>query len=294
MTQQIPLSDNAKITSEADDGTMELAPDLAYIRALIANVVFYGAPGAGDRGWVLIDAGVFGTKDRIKSAAEGRFGEGARPAAIVLTHGHFDHVGVLEDLAEEWDVPVYAHDLEHPYLDGRASYPSGDPSVGGGLMAGMSSLYPTRPVDVSSRLHPLPQDGSVPHMPGWTWVHTPGHSPGHVSLWREADRTMIVGDAFVTTASESAYASAVQAAEMHGPPKYFTIDWDASEASVAKLAALHPSRIITGHGRAMEGPEMDSALQRLSRDFRKIAVPSEGKYVANPARAADGSAYLKP
>ena len=46
--------------------------------------------------------------------------------AIVMTHGHFDHVGALEDLAEEWDTPVDAHPLEHPYLDGKASYPPGD------------------------------------------------------------------------------------------------------------------------------------------------------------------------
>jgi glyoxylase-like metal-dependent hydrolase (beta-lactamase superfamily II) len=39
-------------------------------------------------------------------------------AAIIMTHGHFDHVGVLEDLAETWQAPVYAHELERPYLDG--------------------------------------------------------------------------------------------------------------------------------------------------------------------------------
>ena len=67
------------------------------------------------------------------------FGHGNRPAAILLTHGHFDHVGALKTLAEEWDVPVYAHTLELPYLTGRSSYPPPDPSVGGGAMAAMSS-----------------------------------------------------------------------------------------------------------------------------------------------------------
>ena len=58
-----------------------------------------------------------------------------------------------------------------------------DPSVGGGLMSPLSPLYPREPVDVSRRLQALPADGSVPAMPGWRWVHTPGHAPG-VSLWR--------------------------------------------------------------------------------------------------------------
>jgi glyoxylase-like metal-dependent hydrolase (beta-lactamase superfamily II) len=123
-------------------------------------------------------------------------------------------------------VPAYAHLLEHPYLNGTASYPPADPSVGGGMMALLSPLYPTRPVDVRPQLRLLPEDQSVPDMPGWRWNHSPGHSPGHVSLWRPADRMLIVGDAFITTKQESAYSAVTQSPEMHGPPMYFTPDWE--------------------------------------------------------------------
>ena len=206
VTQQIPLTAEARAAERVfRGGTREIAPDLAYKRLVMVNVVFVGHSGAGDRGWVLIDAGLAGTAAAIKAAAAARFGPGARPSAIVLTHGHFDHVGALQELAAEWDVPVYAHALERPYLDGSASYPPGDPTVGGGLVAGLAGLYPTHPVDVSSRLETLPADGTIPVLPGWVWLHTPGHAPGHVSLWREADRTLIAGDAFVTTAQESIY-----------------------------------------------------------------------------------------
>jgi glyoxylase-like metal-dependent hydrolase (beta-lactamase superfamily II) len=294
MNDQITLGDEARADeTDRGDHTREIAADLAYRRVFIVNVIFYGLPKAGDRNWVLIDAGVMGSKALIKSAAEERFGAGARPSAIVLTHGHFDHVGVLEDLAEEWDVPVYAHALELPYLNGQAAYPPGDPSVGGGLMASLSPLYPTKPVNVSSRLKVLPADGSVPPMPGWRWLHSPGHAVGHVSLWRESDRSLIVGDAFVTTKQESAYAAAVQSAELHGPPQYFTVDWEQSRSSVQKLAALDPDLVITGHGRAMQGPEMLSALKLLAKDFDSVAVPKLGRYVDHPARASDGTAYLK-
>lgn len=292
---QVPLGEEAR-AHETDGGgqSRQIAPDLAYLRAMIANVMFVGARGAGDRNWVLVDAGVMGTVSLIVQAASERFGEGARPSAIILTHGHFDHVGVLESLVERWDVPVYAHALERPYLDGSAAYPSGDPSVGGGMMASLASLYPTKPVNVSSHLKDLPADGSVPSMAGWKWIHTPGHSPGHVSFWRETDRALIVGDAFVTTKAESAYSSALQSPQMHGPPAYFTIDWNASSSSVTALAALRPDLAITGHGRAMQGPAMTSALQTLADTFAQVAVPAHGRYVDHPARASDGSAYVRP
>lgn len=299
MASRIPLSEDSSAIDPAldalrNDHTHEVAPDLAYRRLGIVNVVFWGRPGAGDRGWVLIDAGLMGTKGFIRSAAAERFGRDSRPAAIVMTHGHFDHVGVLEDLAEEWDAPVYAHPLEHPYLNGQAAYPPGDPSVGGGAMAALARFYPRKPVDVGPRLRALPEDGSVPRMPGWRWVHTPGHSVGHISFWREQDRSIVVGDAFVTTGQESAYAVAVQRAEMHGPPMYFTVEWDKARESVARLAALEPELVITGHGEPMRGAEMRTALHKLADEFDSIAIPRQGIYLENPARAEDRSAYCPP
>ena len=296
MSGQIPLdaasrADNPEVDAVRDDGTHEVAADLAYKRLAIVNVIFVGLPNCGDRKWVLIDAGLPATASFIRSAAAERFGEGARPAAIVLTHGHFDHVGVLETLAEEWDVPVWAHGLERPYLDGTASYPPPDPSVGGGLISLSSPLFPRAPVNVGARLQGFPPDGSVPPMPGWRAIHTPGHTPGHVSFWREADRAIIAGDAFITTKQESAYAALTQEPELHGPPMYFTPDWQAARSSVEKLARLEPELAVTGHGRAMRGAAMRAALHALARRFDEVAVPKEGEYVEHPARAEDGSAY---
>jgi glyoxylase-like metal-dependent hydrolase (beta-lactamase superfamily II) len=299
MTQQIPLDATARADDPAaderrGDGAHEVAADIAYQRLAIVNIAFIGRTGAGDRNWVLVDAGLPATKGLITGVAAKRFGDGARPSAIVLTHAHFDHVGVLVSLAEEWDVPVWAHALEKPYLDGSASYPPPDPTVEGGLVAKLSPLFPTAPVDVGSRLRILPADGSVPPLPGWRWWHTPGHTPGHVSFWREADRALIVGDAFVTTAQESVYAAATQEAEMHGPPRYFTPDWQSARRSVELLARLEPEVAVTGHGRAMKGAPMRAALHQLARQFDEVAVPKGGRYVEHPATAQDGTAYRKP
>jgi glyoxylase-like metal-dependent hydrolase (beta-lactamase superfamily II) len=104
-------------------------------------------------------------------------------------------------------------------------------------------------------------------MPGWRWLPTPGHNPGHVSLWRETDRLLVAGDDFITTRQESAYAAVTQEPEMHGPPMYFTPDWVSARTSVQTLAALSPNVVVTGQGEAMHGPEMRAALQQFARKF---------------------------
>lgn len=295
MDEQVPVDDSALADEIRTDGVHEVSRDLAYQRLGIVNVVYYGGPATGDAGWVLIDAGLKGTAKMIIAAAEARFGEGTRPLAIVMTHGHFDHVGALTALAERWEVPVYAHALELPYLNGSSSYPPPDPTVGGGAMSVLSRFYPRGPVDVSRWLRVLPDDGSVPGMEGWRWIHTPGHTPGHVSMWRASDRTIIAGDAFITTRQESAYAAAVQRPELHGPPMYFTQDWSAARESVRRLAELEPELAVTGHGRALQGTEMREALHTLAREFDRVAVPEQGRYVGSPARAdATGTTYVPP
>lgn len=262
--------------------THRVAPGVFGMRVVLANLYFVGL-AQSPRSWVLVDAGVGPCAALVARAAEAHFGAGARPAAIVLTHAHFDHVGGLAALARRWDVPVYAHELELPYLTGAADYPPPDPTVGGGAMAWMAALYPRGGLDLGARARPLPADGSVPHLPGWYAVHTPGHTPGHVSLFREADRTLLAGDAVVTTRQESALAVLAQAPALRPPPAYFTIDWDAAKRSAEKLAALRPLTIATGHGRPLRGEEAAEGLRRLAMSFADH-VPPRGRYVAAPAR----------
>jgi glyoxylase-like metal-dependent hydrolase (beta-lactamase superfamily II) len=257
-----------------------VATGVVGLRTLFVNL--FGI--AGETGWALVDAGLNGSAGRIKRWARDHF-DSAPPAAIILTHAHFDHIGALDGLLEEWDVPVYAHRDELPYVTGQRLYPAPDPSVGGGVMARMASAYPREPIDLGDRVQALPVDGSVPHLPGWRTVHTPGHTAGHVSLFRGTDRTLIVGDAFCTTKQESFFAVATQRPELHGPPAYFTTDWDAARDSVRRLAALQPAFIAPGHGQPMAGTETALALQELADRFDDLARPEHGRYVEHPRRA---------
>ncbi|HET7459106.1 MAG TPA: MBL fold metallo-hydrolase [Gemmatimonadaceae bacterium] len=268
-----------------------------YLRDRIVNLYLVGDPRADVSGggrWVLVDAGLPGVADRIVRAAESRFGVGARPEAIVMTHGHFDHTGALKTLAERWDVPVYAHTLELPYLTGRSKYPPPDPTVGKGSMPFFARTFPRGPIDLGARVQPLPEDGSVPGMDGWRWIFTPGHTAGHVSFFRDNDRTLIAGDAFVTTKQESAMSVLTQRREVNGPPAYFTQDWGAARDSVRKLAELNPNVAATGHGLPMSGGDLHRELDRLARDFDRLALPKHGRYVDQPAIADESGTVSVP
>jgi glyoxylase-like metal-dependent hydrolase (beta-lactamase superfamily II) len=106
--------------------------------------------------------------------------------------------------------------------------------------------------------------------------------PRHISLFRDSDRTLIAGDAVVTTRQESALAVATQRLELHGPPAYYTQDWGAAGRSVQALAALSPETLATGHGEPWSGAEMRRRLHGLAANFHR-EIPAFGRYSRQPA-----------
>ncbi|HLH01487.1 MAG TPA: MBL fold metallo-hydrolase [Bryobacteraceae bacterium] len=246
-----------------------IAQGVRGLRIAFVNVFAVSQP---DGSWTLIDAGLPFTAGHIRKWAEETLLR--PPQAIVLTHGHFDHVSAARELADDWSVPIYAHPDEFPYLTGQQSYPAPNLGAGGGLMSMLSPLYPRGPIDLGARLQPLPDSGQLRELSQWDIVRTPGHTPGHASFFRAADRVLLPGDAFCTTKPESFFEAALaQAPELHGPPAYFTSDWDAARRSVRQLASLNATTVAPGHGKPLTGPEVPAALARLADEFERIAVP---------------------
>jgi len=266
-----------------------VVPGLSVLRDVFVNLYYAFDPAQPQGPWVLIDAGLPGSASKIGQYAADLFGAEQAPAAILLTHGHFDHVGALDGLLKAWpDVPVYAHPLELPFLTGKSSYPPPDPTVGGGMMAYLSFTYPKHPYDFGSRVQALPADGSVPGLPGWRWIHTPGHTFGHVSFFREYDKVLVAGDAMTTVRGESGLCTLTQKQEVHGPPAYFTPDWDSARASVELLARMDIEVAATGHGIPMHGDELRRQLADIAARFDAVERPKVGRYVKEAA-TSDGS-----
>lgn len=263
-----------------------IAPDVGWLPVSFVNVYFIGRPGEN---WVLVDAGLPGRANQIFHAAEARYGAGKAPEAIILTHGHFDHAGSARQLAEKWDVPIYAHALELPYLSGQSDYPPPDPTIGGAI-AFLSRFMPTGSYDFGSRLRELPPN-DLPGAPDWRWVSTPGHSPGHVSLFRSADRVLLAGDAFATMNMDSwtGLISGKKVLAPGGAP--FNCDWDATISSVKKLESLRPSVVGCGHGIPISDSELPARLERFSTRLRP---PRRGRYTSQPARTDGGGVVALP
>jgi glyoxylase-like metal-dependent hydrolase (beta-lactamase superfamily II) len=254
---------------------------------LFVNVLALGEPGGP---WLLVDAGLPGSAGAIRRAVARCFGAEARPEGILLTHGHFDHVGAARDLAEGWDVPLFAHPLETPYLTGRSDYPPRDPTMGG-AMAQMSRLMPDHGYDFGDRVRELPADGGVPGLPGWRWLHTPGHTPGHISLYREADRVLLAADAFATMNLDSWSAYLTRKREFSRPSPPFTSDWGTARVSIEKLTDLEPRVVAAGHGLAMSGEQVAYRLREFTASF---TPPRRGRYVASPPVADEGGVEELP
>jgi glyoxylase-like metal-dependent hydrolase (beta-lactamase superfamily II) len=253
-----------------------VAPGVYRLPSTIVNLFFVGLPGEP---WVLIDTGMPFSAGQIRQAAENIYGLDARPQAILMTHGHFDHAGSLEELSRAWDVPVYAHPLEFPYLSGRCAYPPQDPTVGG-FGGQMSRAYTNKPYDVAERLVAFSPDGNLEQLPGWKWIHTPGHTPGHVSFFREKDRLLIAGDAIITMDMHTPNGMMGSNTGIWGPPEYFTPDWRMALKSIDKLALLKPKILVTGHGEPLAYRGLDLDLVQFADKYHP---PRRGRYMPEPA-----------
>ena len=102
-----------------------------------------------------------------------------KPVAILLTHGHFDHIMASKEVKEKYNIPIYAHGAEADVL--------ADPSLN---LSGMVGTSYTLTADV------LLKEGDEPEIPGFKVrvLHTPGHTQGSCCYYFYEDKMLISGD----------------------------------------------------------------------------------------------------
>jgi len=192
--------------------------------------------------WALVDAGWSGSEQTIQAAAESVFGPGARPASMLLTHLHPDHSGSIRRLAEYWGQAAYVHPDELPLASGCfAEYAM---PLDRWVVA-IIRLLPKKAqakiaadANLTDVVHPLHLRSGLPGLPDWEAIHTPGHSPGHVSLYR-SDGVLITGDAVLTVDLNSLIGVMRGRQGVFGPPRYATWDWAEGRS---RLPSSPPSR----------------------------------------------------
>jgi glyoxylase-like metal-dependent hydrolase (beta-lactamase superfamily II) len=194
------------------------------------------------------------------------------PSAILLTHVHPDHAGAARELAATWGCPVLVHPAEIPIATGdfgamaRYAGPM-DRWLVLPLMRAIGRRRREAILEAGSlagSVRPLGLDGSIPGVDGWRWVHTPGHTPGHVAFVRALDRVVISGDALLTLRVNAVAGLLWGSQGLSAPPWYTTWDRDAARASIRAVAGLEPSVLGGGHGRPLTGPETAAAVREFA------------------------------
>jgi glyoxylase-like metal-dependent hydrolase (beta-lactamase superfamily II) len=251
--------------SAVTTSSKEVVYDILVLKFTVVTACLIGEPNS--KNFVLVDTGLENSADYIIESVEKRYGKDSKPKAIILTHGHFDHVGSVIKLSQIWNIPVYIHNLEIPYITGKKDYPLANPKVDNGLIAKMSPTFPHTSIDISSHAKVLPDDFSVPFLPDWKWIHTPGHTDGHISLYREKDGVIIAGDAISTTKQESLLSVVMQSEKISGPPKYLTTNFNKAENSIKHIRNLKPKLLIPSHGKPLDGEELTKHLDYLVNNF---------------------------
>jgi NADPH:quinone reductase-like Zn-dependent oxidoreductase/glyoxylase-like metal-dependent hydrolase (beta-lactamase superfamily II) len=260
---------------------VEIADGVHWLRSgrgrWASNVFLVGSRNR----WVLVDAGWPGAERAIVTAAESLFGAGTRPAAIVLTHVHPDHSGGAPQLARRWNVPVWVHPDEMAQAPGKLLEEYANP-LDRWVMRPLMGLLPAGTVpetDLSGIVRPFDPLAPVPGLTGWRWVPTPGHTPGHVALFRENDGVLLTGDAVLTVDLNSVRGLAARSPRPGGPPWIATWDRTAAQASIAVLAELGPQVLAGGHGTPIAGP---AAARQLTELAARYPVPPAEKRPAAP------------
>jgi len=189
---------------------------------------------AGSDEAVIVDPGF--DAGRVRAILEEA---GKRPAAVLATHGHYDHVGAAAEVAGE-DIPCLIHQEDELAFTDPAAWGAGFP-------------VPTpKPSDLRTF-----SDGDALEFAGFSLevMHTPGHTPGSVCFYGPRDRVLFVGDMLQRRFGRVSFAS-----------RLYSDDYAMARRSVKRLAELDVQTVMFSHFAALE----EGAAETLARLAREV------------------------
>lgn len=211
-------------------------------------------------GATLVDTGMPGQLDDLRTQIEDAVGSLGAIRRVILTHQDIDHIGGLPEItrAAQGELEVWAHEEDKPYIEGAKPLIK----MNRERMARMMESLPEAQRRQIEQIFSSPPSGKVDRtlrdsedLPlydgGVEVVHTPGHTPGHLSLFVKKARLLIAGDAL-----------RVEQGELVGPSETATPDMESANASLEKLAGYEIDHVLCYHG-GYYGPGASARIEEL-------------------------------
>lgn len=206
---------------------------------------------------ILVDTGMPGQLNQIEDAMKPLGLSLTQLKTVILTHQDIDHIGGLPNLlqAVHHKIDVLAHEADKPYIEGDKPPLKMTPE----RVAKMLESLPEAERAAAEKLFGTPpraevdrtiSDGEIlPFCGGITVIFTPGHTPGHISLYLHQSKVLVTGDAIVS-----------QDGKLFGPNPQNTPDMAQAKASLKKFTNFDVQTIICYHG----GLVTENANQQLA------------------------------
>jgi glyoxylase-like metal-dependent hydrolase (beta-lactamase superfamily II) len=211
---------------------------------------------------ILVDCGYAGFLPLLEAAMEKQGLSLQDLTGVIISHHDIDHMGALAELKEQYPgLKVYASSLEKPYIEGMKKslrlqqaedlYPCLPEEQKEGAAQFQQLLKSVRPVAVDEEVHP---EKDLPVLPGVRAIATPGHLPGHLSLYLREQKVLVAADALVYDGGAFDIAN----------PQY-ALDLPAAIASVEKLQQLPIETVVCFHGGVVREGVREGLLRLVAR-----------------------------
>jgi hydroxyacylglutathione hydrolase len=225
---------------------MEIVEGIHMVDGVYGNV--YVIVDAGQL--TLVDTGMPKNTQKILDYVHRINDQSAGISRILLTHCHVDHAVSAFELKQLTKAKVGIHREDADFVSGRKSSPT-PKGFNGVLFRAMSPFYRFKPVEPDVRLQENDKVGKI------TIIHTPGHTPGSVSLYDPDRKALFVGDTIRFVKGK-----------LSGPNKRFSSDMKQALQSVKKISRLDFDLMLSGHGDPLK-PNASEKVKELSDSLER-------------------------